>query len=55
VIQVSLWFYISVKVLRSSRENTHIVESLTKVCDTMMQNTTVQSEPMFIGIKNIKY
>jgi len=21
----------------------------------MMQNTTVQSEPMFIGIKNIKY
>jgi len=32
--------HISVKQ-SCSRENTHIVESLNKVCDILMQNTTI--------------
>jgi len=39
--------YISVKEL----QNTHTVELLNKVCDMLMQNTTVQSQHWFIGVK----
>jgi len=37
----------------SSRENTHIVESLNKVCDVLMQNTTVQSQQVYWNQKYI--
>jgi len=50
VYMYSTHTHISVKHC-SRRENTHIEESLNKVCDILMQNTTLQPQHRFSGIR----